>query len=351
MNVQDFYRQLLAVLSDNEKAAVVSVYDKGKKSASKEIIACSNTKDWQRIEELLGQSDAKQIGPVSHICQANSLTVIERYIAKPRLVILGGGHIAAALVQMAALLDFDILVYDDRPSFASVQRFPLASTIICDSFERLFERVPIRSTDFVVVVTRGHKHDSACLHGILAGIEPIYTGMIGSRRRVAIVMEQMRQAAHDEARIKRVHSPIGLRIGGVTPAEIAISILAEIISVRRSAEVVNSLSSCDIEIAEALASEKGSHMQALITIFDTTGSVPIDCGAKLAMSYEGQILGTIGGGCSEADAMQAAREAIRTQTWQTHTVDMSESAEDDGMVCGGKMQVVIEVINGNVVAA
>jgi xanthine dehydrogenase accessory factor len=160
---------------------------------------------------------------------------------------------------------------------------------------------------------------------------------------VAIVMDQLREAGHDHDRIDRIHSPIGIRIGAVTPAEIAISILAEIISVRRTDKAAQDLSSCDLEIVEELA-KQGDEMSALITIFDTTGSVPIECGAKLAMSYEGRILGTIGGGCSEADAMQAAREAIRKGIWLTHTVDMTDSAEEDGMVCGGEMHVVIELL-------
>ncbi|MDR1815086.1 MAG: XdhC family protein [Clostridiales Family XIII bacterium] len=336
--IQDLYKELLAALADGERAAVVSAY--GPDGATeKTVVRASDAEGWGGVERLASFEGAVTDGPLTHVPADGGLTVIERYLPKPRLVILGGGHIALALSQMAKLAEFSVLVFDDRPAFASKERFPFADEVIMDDFTKLFERVKIRETDYVCIVTRGHKHDQECLEGVLKGTEPAYTGMIGSRRRVAIVMKQLEDAGYDRAALDLVHTPIGLKIGAVTPAEISVSILAEIISVFRAK---NNLT-CDIETAEALAAG-GAGMDALLTILETHGSVPRETGAKMAMTYEGRILGTIGGGCAESDVMHDARTVIREGGWRLKTVDMTGTAEEDGMVCGGQMQVLIERI-------
>jgi xanthine dehydrogenase accessory factor len=281
-----------------------------------------------------------------------SLLAVERYLPKPRMLILGGGHIALALTKMAKLTDFYVTVFDDRPAFANPGRFPEADEVICDDFSRVMERVKVRSSDYVVIVTRGHKHDTECLEGVLSGVRPAYTGMVGSRRRVAIVMKQLADAGYDQKLLDDVYSPIGLRISAVTPAEISVSILAEIIGVKREGFNIKGARAaaahgseikltCDIEIAEWLA-RHGDEADALLTRLTTKGPVPRETGAKMAISYEGRTAGTIGGGCAESDVMQDARTIIREGGWMTKTVDMADSAEDDGMVCGGTMSVIIE---------
>jgi xanthine dehydrogenase accessory factor len=268
------------------------------------------------------------------------------------MVILGGGHIALALTKMAKLTDFSVTIFDDRPSFANADRFPEADEIICDDFLRVMERVNVRATDYVVIVTRGHKHDTECLEGVLSSVRPAYTGMIGSLRRVAIVRKQLEEAGYDKASLDGVHSPIGLDIAAVTPAEIALAILAEIVQVKRAGFDKKSARApgvhgceinltCDTQIAEWLA-RHGEAADALLTILTTKGSVPRETGAKMAITYEGRTAGTIGGGCAESDVMQDARTVIREGGWMIKTVDMTDSAEDDGMVCGGSMTVVIE---------
>jgi xanthine dehydrogenase accessory factor len=335
------YSQLLETLRLDGRAAVVSRYGENG-FIDRHVVSAGDPDAWSELESFLAQPNVVASGPVaSSIAEEGSLTLVETYSSKPRLVILGGGHIASALVPIAKLVDFEVLVYDDRLAFANAERFPQADTIICDGFDRLSERVDFRKTDYLVVVTRGHRHDSDCLKAVLAVPESAYTGMIGSKRRVAIVMEQLRSAGFDEQRISRIHAPIGLRIGAFTPAEIAISIISEIIAVRRLERVDTAYASCDLEVVKALA-VSGSGMEAMLTIYNTEGSVPIEVGAKMAMDYGGNIVGTIGGGCSEAEAMQVARDVIRSGGWRTHIVDMTDSAEEDGMVCGGTMRVVIE---------
>jgi xanthine dehydrogenase accessory factor len=344
MTIKTLYRELLATLQTDGYAAVESVYqvDGG---VEKRVVGLSDSEAWAKLEQFKTQADTTISGPVaSRIADDGTVTVVESYSAKPRLIILGGGHVGLAVAEIGKLVDFEILLYDDRPSFANTHRFAQADSVICDGFDKLFERVTVRKTDYVIIVTRGHKHDAACLEGILAGVEPAYTGMIGSKRRVAIVLDQLKRAGFDLRRIEKIHSPIGLKIGAVTPAEIAISIMAEIIAVKRVENAGGALTSCDLEIVTALA-EEGDSAEALITIYNTIGSVPIDTGAKLSTTYTGDIKGTIGGGCSESEALQIAREVIREGGWRTHMVDMKDTAEEDGMVCGGEMYVLIERVN------
>jgi len=242
---------------------------------------------------------------------------------------------------MAKACEFYTLVFDDRPMFANEERFPAADEVICDDFSRLMERIGIRASDYVVIVTRGHKHDQECLEGVLKGDAPVYTGMIGSRRRVAIVMKQLADAGYTKERLDAIYSPIGLRIGAVTPQEISVSILSEIIRVKRVDLADTESYSCDLETAASLA-EHGDTADALLTVLKTQGSVPRETGAKMSMTYEGSIIGTIGGGCAESGVMHDARTLIREGGWRATTVDMTDSAEEDGMVCGGQMTVLIE---------
>ncbi|MDR0350080.1 MAG: XdhC family protein, partial [Coriobacteriales bacterium] len=245
MSIVNLYHDLMGILEAGRSAAIVSIYS-ADGAFAKRLVDSASAEDWGALAALRQQSTAASSGPVTVVNDATGgLTLIEYYSARPRLIVLGAGHIAAALVPMAAMAEFSVVVYDDRPSFANKQRFPEADKVICDGFTQLFKRLHIRETDYVVVVTRGHKHDQDCLAGILAGPEPAYTGMIGSRRRVAIVMDQLREAGLDTERIGRIHSPIGLKIGAVTPIEIAISIMAEIITVKRLERGEGELATCD----------------------------------------------------------------------------------------------------------
>lgn len=159
----------------------------------------------------------------------------DRVTAKRRAVVLGGGHISLPLVQMLTLLDFDVTVVDDRPEFANRQRFPGAAQVVCNSFGRALEGIDIDRGTAVVIVTRGHRHDLECLRAVLdrpAG----YLGMIGSRKRVREMVDLLRDEGLPEGFEERFHSPIGLRIRAETPAEIAVSIAAEVVAVFRNAE-------------------------------------------------------------------------------------------------------------------
>jgi xanthine dehydrogenase accessory factor len=149
-------------------------------------------------------------------------------------VIFGGGHISVALAEILSLVGFEVAVVDDRPEFANKARFPKAKTVICKDFQAAIAGgdVAIDGQMAVIIVTRGHRYDLDCLRGTL-GSQAKYLGMIGSRRRVAGILAMLADEGVDPEELGRLHAPIGLDIGAATPAEIAVSIVAEIIAVFR----------------------------------------------------------------------------------------------------------------------
>jgi xanthine dehydrogenase accessory factor len=282
------------------------------------------------------------------ISEKELTTVFEPFFPEERLIVLGGGHIALALVDFAAKTGFSATVCDDRPSFANKIRFPLASEVICESFERVFEKLKIRQSDYVVIITRGHRHDKICMENILSGTEPFYFGMIGSRRRVGALKAELIANGFDGVRVNKTHAPIGLRIGAVTPSEIAASIVAELISCKRlngggrTKRAAVNRSDIDMNVLYALAAEIDVP-KAIVTVISAKGSVPRGAGAKMIVYADGRILGSIGGGCSEAEVIISARSIIGAKRFCTHKVDLTaEIAEEEGMVCGGVMTVLIE---------
>ena len=157
----------------------------------------------------------------------------------PELIIVGAGHIALPLAEIAKLCDFTVTVLDDRPQYANRQRFPHADEVLATPLRQTMrdwvaaERLGPDS--YVVLVTRGHQHDIDCLLEIL-DTTLAYIGMIGSKRRVRTVLELLsREQGIPAEKFTRVHAPIGLDIAAHTPAEIAVAIMAEIIAVRRGA--------------------------------------------------------------------------------------------------------------------
>jgi xanthine dehydrogenase accessory factor len=157
----------------------------------------------------------------------------------PEMVIVGAGHIAVPLAQIASLCGFSVTVLDDRPSFANRERFPTAQRVIAGPLRETVRELPMDHDTYVVLVTRGHSHDVECLLEVLD--RPVaYIGMIGSQRRVEGVFQLLEEEMGiDPARLERVYAPIGIAIGAKTPAEIATSIMAEVINVLRGGPAVS----------------------------------------------------------------------------------------------------------------
>mgnify|MGYP002571802803 CR=1 FL=1 len=145
-----------------------------------------------------------------------------------RLILCGGGHVSLEVAHIARRLEFELVVIDDRPGFASRDRFPMAGQVVCAPFLEALDALGSRESDYYVILTRGHAHDRDCLEHVLRG-KYAYAGMIGSRTKVAAVKAALEAAGIAREILDGVHSPIGLPIGAQTPAEIAVSIAAEMI--------------------------------------------------------------------------------------------------------------------------
>ncbi len=167
------------------------------------------------------------------ICGGDVDVFIEPIVSTPTLFVLGGGHISFTLVKMAKLAGFKIVVVDDRPEFATAQRFPEADQVFTTIYDKAFSKLNVGKTGYVVIVTHGHKGDAAALEGALS-TEARYIGMIGSKTKNASVYARLKAKGITQQQLDRVHAPVGLPIHAQTPEEIAVSILAEIIQVRRS---------------------------------------------------------------------------------------------------------------------
>ena len=148
------------------------------------------------------------------------------------LLIVGGGHVGQSIATIAVQVGFSVAVLDDREAFANAERFPMADRVICGDFAEELERFPIGGNTYIVLVSRGHKQDELSLRCVVDS-GAAYVGMIGSRRRVGTVLTHLAREGYPRETLERVHTPIGLDIGAETPAEIAVSIIAEMISVRR----------------------------------------------------------------------------------------------------------------------
>ncbi len=168
------------------------------------------------------------------VCGGSLDIFIEPILATPALYLFGGGHISLSLSKMASLVGFETIVVDDREAFANKERFPEACEIHAGSWEETLPRLRPNEFSYLVIATRGHKGDLTCLRWAL-GTSACYIGMVGSRRKLVEFAKVLDAQRVPSERLDRVHSPVGLDIGALTPQEIAVAVVAELIAVRRNA--------------------------------------------------------------------------------------------------------------------
>ncbi len=158
---------------------------------------------------------------------------LESICPEPTLFLFGGGHVSFAIARIAQSVGFRIVVIDDRPMFANKERFPMASETLTLEMETAFDHLAIDDLSYVVAVTRGHQHDKPVIEQAVQ-TNAAYIGMIGSRRKIALMWQALEAKGIPREKLDAVHAPIGLDIGADTPEEIAVSIVSELIQVRRS---------------------------------------------------------------------------------------------------------------------
>jgi xanthine dehydrogenase accessory factor len=168
------------------------------------------------------------------ICGGSLDIFIEPILATPTAYIFGGGHVSLYVSKVASVAGFDTVVIDDRPAFANRERFPEATETHAGPWEETFPKLKINDFSYLVLVTRGHKGDLDCLRWALT-TPARYIGMIGSKRKFIEIAKVLESEGVAPDKLERVHSPVGLDIGALTPEEIAVAIVAEMIAVRRNA--------------------------------------------------------------------------------------------------------------------
>ena len=261
-----------------------------------------------------------------------------------KIVICGGGHVSIPVIKIGRMIGCKVTVLEDRPKFADHARIAGANQVICEPFEQGLEKIEGDEDAFFVIVTRGHRYDQECLRCICRK-KHAYIGMIGSRRRVAMVKQTMLDEGADPEIINQVYTPIGLSIGAETPEEIAVAIMAEIIEVKNKRQKRNSGYSEDI--IETILYDKDKAKKVLATIVSRKGSAPRTTGTKMLICPDGRCVGTIGGGCAESNILQKALTMLHMNEEKAKIcrVDMTGSdAEDEGMVCGGIIDVLLEMV-------
>lgn len=285
--------------------------------------------------EKLSEGNLAVIGGVRVFCE-----ILGR---EKKLVICGGGHVSIPVIQMGRMIGLKVTVLEDRPMFADNARRAGAHEVICESFEEGLKKIEGDEGTFFVIVTRGHRYDQVCLENIVRK-KHAYIGMIGSKKRVAIVKEEVIAGGADPEVVDKVYTPIGLHIGAETPEEISIAIMAEIIEVKNKNRGVGGYPK---EIMRSILEEKEEMHKVLATIVTRKGSAPRGVGAKMLIRPDGSCIGTIGGGCVEADIMRRALVMIREEETKPKLCNIEITgrfAEEEGMVCGGIIDVLLEAV-------
>ncbi len=157
---------------------------------------------------------------------------VETIPEQPMVFIFGAGHLSYYISRYARSLNFRLTICDDRAEFANKNRFPDAANIIVESFERVFDKIDINKNSYVVIVTKGHKCDEIVLEKAVK-TDARYIGMIGSKRKTSTILKRLHKRGIPEESLRKIYSPIGVSIGALTPQEIALSIVCELVKIRR----------------------------------------------------------------------------------------------------------------------
>lgn len=223
------YAECASALARGERAVLATSADWGA-GVAKLVVTPRGT---------VGRADARlaaaaaALDPRAEVPALHDDVLVEPVVGMPRLIVFGGGHVGAKVAEAAAFAGWRVTVVDDRPEFSDPTRFPLAERTVTSDFQRLGALLDFDADTYVVVATRGHQEDARIV-AQLAPLELRYLGMLGSRRKVALTWQLLEQQGIPRERLARVHAPVGLAIGADTPAEIAISVVAQMIGVRRA---------------------------------------------------------------------------------------------------------------------
>lgn len=324
-------RKLYTILTGN---------DIGKKILTENGELCRQTGETDLFSIYLKELEK---APDKGCFQASGIKIFAEKIGRqPKLVVCGGGHVAVAIIRIAVLMQVRVTVLEDRPLFADHAREAGADQVICDAYDRGLREIQADRDTYFVIVTRGHRYDQICVEQI-SHMPHAYVGMMGSKRRVAVVKREAVEHGADPEVMASLHAPIGLNIQAETPEEIAVSVMAEIIKEKGKH---NQGSGFSDEIMKVWKDPLNEGLQkVLATIVSRKGSAPRAVGTKMLILQDGRMTGTIGGGCLEAKVITEARELMIQPEKNAILIKVdltTEEAEEEGMVCGGILEVFLE---------
>ncbi len=170
------------------------------------------------------------------LCGGTMEVYVEPILPDPELFIFGGGHVGQCIAAAASTLGFQITVVDDRIRYANVDRFPSARALHTGPWEETFAQLPVSDSSYIVIATRGHQQDLACLRFALQ-TPAKYVGLLGSLRKTRLLFESLGREGVAEKEFDRVYAPVGIEIGSETPEEIAVSVAAELVAVRKGLDI------------------------------------------------------------------------------------------------------------------
>lgn len=337
-------RRLMAVVAEGCGAGSRALFEDGVLTGMYSTREFEETKEPDPVfseEEKKVLADLDATGPV----KINDRRIFAEVLGQqPELVICGGGHVAQQVLLLAVRLGFRTTVLEDRPFFADAARVSGANQVICDEFENGLARILGSADTYFLVVTRGHRYDGICLREILK--KPYaYVGMMASRGRAALLKKQLASEGVDQEGLDKLYTPVGLSIHAETPEEIAVSIAAELIQIKNSKKRD---SGYDEELMDYLTGRKEPEMRkVLATIISRQGSAPRGVGTKMLVLSDGRLIGTIGGGCTESDVRQQCLHLLRSERQGVSVIHVNltnQQAGDEGMVCGGRIEVLAEIM-------
>ncbi|MBI4496125.1 MAG: XdhC family protein [Deltaproteobacteria bacterium] len=254
----DFYEEILKIKAEGRNAALATIVS-AKGSTPRELGAkmlifedgkllgsvgggCMEAEVWQEAMKIIAEEKPRIVHfdltgraeEAGMICGGVMDIYIEPILPVPRVLIFGGGHISLFVSRISAMIGFQVTVVDDRPQFANKERFPEAEEVMAEEFPFVLEKMKVNRSTYLVIVTRGHAYDQEVLEWAV-GTEAKYIGMIGSRKKIQTVYKNLKEKGIAAEKFERVHAPIGLDIGALTPEEIAVSVAAQMIQVKRQA--------------------------------------------------------------------------------------------------------------------
>lgn len=195
-------------------------------NAAREVMETEKAK---HLTFSLGQDAAYDNGL---ICGGQLNVFVEPIVPQPHALIFGAGHVSKSLAQVSQLAGFGVSVIDDREQFANRERFPQAEEVFADEYEKVFPQLRVNANTYVIIVTRGHRDDMRVLRWAVE-TNAKYIAMIGSKRKTIAIVKELEREGFSRELFTRIHAPMGLEIGAITPEEIAVSVVAEMIAARR----------------------------------------------------------------------------------------------------------------------